>query len=327
MIRKSLYFTAARRVEVRQEPLGPRGHGQVLVETHLSAVSPGTEKLIYKGEAPKDMLLDARIDALQGNFEFPFKYGYACCGKVKKAPRELKEWEGLTVVALNPHESHFYARPAELVPVPEGLDFEKACLLPLMETAVNLVLDGAPLLGEEVVIFGQGLLGLLLTAALSRFPLSRLITIEPSPRRRAASLRAGAHLSSSPGSNKGNGADLVYELSGNPETLQKAVSIAGFGGRVVIGSWYGLRQSDAGLGREFHRNRVTLISSQVSSLAPALTGRWSRERRIGEAWKILGSLDTSRLITHRVPFAEAHRAYEALESPDASIGIVLTYNK
>lgn len=326
MDRHSLYFTAVRKVEVRRESLGPPGPGQVLVETEVSAVSPGTERLIYLGEAPKSMDIDGRIAALPGKLDYPFKYGYACCGRVKQAPASLRRWEGLTVVGLNPHESHFYALPEELVPVPKGVPAEKACLLPLMETAVNLALDGAPLLGEEVVIFGQGMLGLLLTSVLSGFPLSRLITIEPSPRRRAESLRLGAHLSSNPPEYNKNGADLVFELSGRPETLKHALSIAGFGGRVVIGSWYGARQGDSGLGGEFHRNRLTLISSQVSSLAPALTGRWSRERRIKEAWKMLSQTDTSRLVTHRIPLSEAEKGYEALETPESTVGVIFIHN-
>ena len=40
-----------------------------------------------------------------------------------------------------------------------------------METALTLALDGSPLAGEQVVVFGQGIVGLLLAAILIRFPL------------------------------------------------------------------------------------------------------------------------------------------------------------
>jgi len=326
MNRRSLYFTAGGKVEIREEALGDRGPGEVLVQSEMSAISPGTENLIYRGEAPQGMALDGTLSALQGSFAYPFKYGYACAGKVLEAPDDLRHWKGLAVVGMNPHESHFYARPEELVIIPRGIPLEKACLLPLMETAVNLALDGGPLIGEEVVIFGQGVLGLLLTAVLSRFPLSRLVTIEPSPRRRAESLRMGAHLSSHPAEYVRNGADLVYELSGRPETLKQAVSICGFGARVVIGSWYGTRGGDPGLGGDFHRKRINLISSQVSTIAPALTGRWSKQRRIKEAWKMLKITNTDKLITHRVPFPRAAAAYEDLDKTESTIGVILTYN-
>lgn len=325
MKRHSLYFIAAREVEIREEDLGEPGPGLLLVETRASAISPGTESLIFRGEAPAEMPLDSRLAALPGRFEFPFKYGYACAGTVKSAPPGLGQWEGMNVVCLNPHETYFHARPDELFPVPNGISPEKACLLPIMETAVNLVLDGAPLLGEEVAIFGQGLLGLFVTSVVSRFPLARLCTLEPSPRRRAESLRLGATESSHPSECRVSSADLVYELSGRPETLGQAVACAGFSGRVVIGSWYGNRGGYSGLGGEFHRKRVQIISSQVSSIAPALTGRWSSRRRAEQAWKMLESIDMGSLVTHRFPFREARKAYRVLDDPDEAIGVILKY--
>ena len=50
--------------------------------------------------------------------------------------------------------------------VPDGVPPEAALFLPQVETALNLVMDGAPLIGERVLVFGQGVVGLL-TAALA----------------------------------------------------------------------------------------------------------------------------------------------------------------
>ncbi len=69
---------------------------------------------------------------------------------------------------------------------------------PNMETAVTFLLDGQPLMGEQVAIFGQGIVGLLLTALLSRWPLSSLVTLDLYPRRRLLSEDLGAHLSLDP---------------------------------------------------------------------------------------------------------------------------------
>lgn len=46
-------------------------------------------------------------------------------------------------------------RVKSLFPVPSSLSPESACFLPNMETAVNLVQDGAPILGERVVVLGK----------------------------------------------------------------------------------------------------------------------------------------------------------------------------
>ena len=47
-----------------------------------------------------------------------------------------------------------------------------------METAVNLVQDGAPALGERVLVLGQGIVGLFTASLLSEFPLDTLVTVD-----------------------------------------------------------------------------------------------------------------------------------------------------
>jgi NADPH:quinone reductase-like Zn-dependent oxidoreductase len=79
-------------------------------------------------------------------------------------------WVNRLVFAFQPHSSHFLATPQELLPLPEGLPAEDAVFLPNMETAVNFVMDGNPRIGERAAVFGQGIVGLLTTALLARFP-------------------------------------------------------------------------------------------------------------------------------------------------------------
>ena len=68
---------------------------------------------------------------------------------------------------------------------------KKVVFLPNMETAVNFLVDKLPLIGERVVVFGQGVVGLLTAALLVRLPLSRLITVDGYPFRRERSLELG----------------------------------------------------------------------------------------------------------------------------------------
>ena len=75
--RLSLYFTDQRQVMVQEEELPKMGDRQVLVETLLSAISPGTESLIYRGEFPGDISRDENIVSLSGGFSYPMKYGYS----------------------------------------------------------------------------------------------------------------------------------------------------------------------------------------------------------------------------------------------------------
>src|SRR5262245_41575667 len=185
MKRQALYFTAPFCVSVREESLSLPVAGQVLVQTLVSALSPGTELLIYRGQAPTDIAVDETIPALAGAFGFPLKYGYATIGRVMVVGANVApEWQGRLVFSFHPHESHFLASPAELIPVPAPLSLEEATFLPNMETAVNFLMDGQPLIGERVVVFGQGVVGLLTTALLAQLPLARLVTVDRYPVRR-----------------------------------------------------------------------------------------------------------------------------------------------
>src|SRR5262249_1276726 len=55
MHRLALYFTAPYRVAVQEEPISAPVAGQVMVQTLVSAISPGTELLFYRGQVPTDL--------------------------------------------------------------------------------------------------------------------------------------------------------------------------------------------------------------------------------------------------------------------------------
>lgn len=184
-----------------------------------------------------------------------------------------------------------------------------------------------PLLGERIVVLGQGIVGLLTTAALARLGPELIVTFDRFANRRHASLALGATQSHDPtqGSAGSEGADLVYELSGAPAALDQAIALCGFDGRVVIGSWYGRKRVELDLGGRFHRSRIRLISSQVSTLAPALSGRWSKARRIATAWQLCRAVQPARLITHRYPLDRAAAAYAQVDArPGETLQVAFT---
>lgn len=337
MKRSSLYFVGAQKVELREEELTAPGPGQVQVRSLVSAISAGTELLIYKGEAPQELAADTEIAALSGSLAFPLKYGYSMVGEVSEVGEGVgTEWKGRRVFAFNPHETAFNANIENILPLPDGIEIEDAVLLANVETAVSLVMDGAPRLGEKVVVLGQGVVGLLTMALLARHPLEVLITVDNIKLRRDYSRRLGANESLDPeeivdqaGSLFGkDGADLVYELTGNPGALNLGLELVGEHGRIVVGSWYGTRTAPFNLGGKFHRGRVKIISSQVSQIEPALRGRWDKARRFALAWKWLREVRPGQLVTHRFRFAEAQKAYQLLvDQPEKALGVLLQYGE
>ena len=323
-------FTAPRRVEVRTAPLPPLQDDEVLVETLCSAISAGTEMLVYRGQFPH--LHDSQ-DGLSSDLEYPLAYGYACVGKVREVGRSVnREWQDKLVFAFQPHSSSFIIHPSSLIPIPHSLLPENACFLPNMETAVNLVQDGAPILGERVLVLGQGVVGLLTASLLSEFPLENLAVVDGIElRRRELKVESGKLKvkSLSPADLRPStfdSFDLVFELTGSPAALNTAIEHTTFSGRIVIGSWYGQKRAEIDLGGSFHRSRIRLISSQVSSISPELSGRWDKPRRFEVAWQALERIQPQKWVTHRFSIDEAGKAYQLLdEHPQETIQVIFEY--
>ena len=342
MNRKTLYFTAPRQVEVREETLPELGAHDVLVETICSAISAGTEMLIYQGRFPRDLETDSVISSLGGSFKYPIAYGYASVGVVRKTGTQAdRSLHDQFVFSFQPHTSHFITNTDSIFPIPDSISPRTACFLPNMETAVNLVQDGAPILGERVLIFGQGVVGLLTASLLNEFPLDALVAVDPFDlrcqmskveSRKSKISRCETVDSNSPDFRKQalatlkEGADLTFELSGNPAALNEAIALTRFSGRIVVGSWYGEKQMEVNLGGSFHRSRIKVISSQVSSISPELSGRWDKSRRFDVTWKALERIKPEKWITHRFAIDEAPEAYRMLdENPQETIQVIFDY--
>jgi len=325
-------------IGVDREAFSPPGPGEVLVQTHRSAISAGTELLFYRGRVPPDQPLDAELAALAGPGTYPLRYGYAAIGHVIKTGPDVPErFLGRRVFCFHPHASHFTIKTTETVPIPDDLADRNAVFFANMETAITLMLDGRPVIGETVAVLGQGIVGLLAAALLARHPLRSLLTVDPIPRRRRTSLDMGAHAaielreiddlkSQLASRTHGAMADLVFELSGDPSALNTAIELAGFGSRIVMGSWYGASSAVVHLGGRFHRSRIRLIASQVSTLPAGFTTRWDRHRRGETAWEMIRLTQPSRLITHEMPVEQAANAYDLLDRrPEEALQVVLTY--
>lgn len=334
-----LQHVAPRQLVLSETILPPLGERQVLLATEYSAISPGTESLIFQGRMPAGLALDATLTSLTGSFAYPFAYGYALVGTViDHGGAVAPDWLGRRVFAFHPHQRHAVVALDDCLALPDDIAPRAALLLPNVESALNFVMDAAPLVGETALVFGQGVVGLLTTAILRAFPLRLLVGLDPMAERRARALQWGAHQAVDPERPEaweelrealfrgGDGADLCFELSGNMAALNQAIALSGFAGRVIIGSWYGNQRQALDLGGHFHRRRLQLISSQVSSLNPALSGRWSKARRLALAWDWVRRLRPERLISHEFDFADGQRAFEQVSAKtDGVLQAILGY--
>jgi 2-desacetyl-2-hydroxyethyl bacteriochlorophyllide A dehydrogenase len=313
---RGVWFVAPHQVEVRDVPVTDPAPGEVLVETAYSGVSAGTELLAYRGHLDPAMAVDETIGTLGGTFRYPFQYGYSCVGRVAESRSDLAVDE--LVFAFHPHQGRFVVPAADAVRLPP-VDARVATLLPFVETALQLTLDAGPVLEETVVVSGLGVVGLL-TATLLQRAGAQVIAVEPRPWRRQLAADLGA-IAVHPDAvdqavveaGRADGVALVVEVSGNPQALADALRLLAFEGTALVGSWYGRRDVVLPLGDRFHRRRLTIRSSQVSTIPARLSSRWDRTRRLATATSLLAALPLDLLATHTVSVEDAADGFAALD--------------
>lgn len=286
---------------------------EIRVSLTHSAISQGSELLAYRAEL-EGIALNKDIDPLQGQ-----GLGYAAVGAIAESRAEGLE-VGQRVFCFTGHANQATLHRDLVIPIPDDISNERALFYANAETAVTLVWDAQPLAGEAVAIWGLGTVGALASSLLARFPLDSLHAFEPSALRRdlvSSLLRipCRAPASADEGSLE---LDASIEVSGNEKALNAALAHARYSGRIIVGSWFGNKRVPLELGGHFHRRRLQLISSQVSTLAPALRGRFDRKRRSQVVWDLLRTHAFETWITHRWTMDEANEAYRVLEQDSAS---------
>jgi 2-desacetyl-2-hydroxyethyl bacteriochlorophyllide A dehydrogenase len=321
-VRSRLVFLAPGEVGLEPFESPVPGAGQLTLRTVVTAISAGTEALLWHGLWPGEMPLDGLWAPDADSARYPVAYGYASVGVIEAVGSGVpSEWVGRLAFTFTGHQSQTVATADEVLLLPAGLSAEDGVFLASMETALALAQDAAPALGETVGVWGLGSIGVL-TAAL----LGRAFAVQAwdlSPFRRELAALFGSFTVQKPSVRS---CDVAVEVTGNPAALDEALAAVRFSGRVVAGSWYGAQPVTLALGGEFHRSRIELVSSQVSTVAPALSGRWSKRRRLETVLALLGELKPSRLITHRFPLEQANEAYrQACDHPETGLQVVFTY--
>src|SRR6266850_2452530 len=166
---EALWYVAPGKAEIRSEPLASPD-GMVRVRAVASALSRGTERLVFAGRVPESEFERMRAPFMSGAFPFPVKYGYAMVGRVEEGPAELK---GRLCIALHPHQTVFNLPAENIVPLPDGLPPERAVLAANMETALNALWDGQPGPADRIAVVGAGVVGALVARLCARIPGTR----------------------------------------------------------------------------------------------------------------------------------------------------------
>lgn len=347
-----LRFAAPRRVEVVEHPRADLLPGEVRVRTLHSGISAGTELTAYRGTNPYlTRTWDAELRLFTDDHEAQPRYpldgwGYSEVGEVIEVAPALDGAPPLgRPVAVGDIVWGIWGHRSEAVllhsaldghQLPPGVDPLAGAFVRVGAIALNAVLAADLGVGTDVVVFGQGVIGLLATRYASLNG-ATVIAVDGIEVRRDYAWGMGAAYALPPGDGlarrireltRGAGADVAIELSGSYRGLASALTAVGADGTVVASGFYQGSAEGLRLGEEFHHNRVQLLASQIGSVPNRLRARWDVPRLQRTVVQSISDhrLDPLPLVTHRYPLEDASEAYELLdEDPSAALQVVLDF--
>src|SRR5215218_2752816 len=318
----ALWYVARGRAELRPASLPPLKPGEARIRTSWSALSRGTERLVFEGRVSMFESERMRAPMQEGDFPYPVKYGYCAVGVVEDGPENLV---GRTAFALHPHQDRFVAPADDLVPVPDAVPSRRAVLAANMETGLNALWDSGAGPGDRIVVVGAGVVGLLVGYLAARLPGADVTMIDTDPSRSSVARRFGCAFEK-PLDATGE-ADVAFHASATAPGLACALACAGFESTIVEMSWYGDAPVTAPLGLDFHGRRLKLISSQVGEVAPSRRPRWTHRRRLEKALSLLVDERLDALLTEEIAFADLPAELPRLLAPGApGLATVIRYD-
>lgn len=341
---RRLLITAPGAVELIEQHLPPVGAHDVYARTVISGISHGTEIAWLSGEAAalhRQWDPERRFFLDQPGRDFPVAPGYESIGRIEQVgPAVTTVGVGDLISIDAPHaDGHLLTEQAAAAGrLPDGVDPQRAVFFTLARVALGGVHDAGLSLGDTVVIVGLGTVGLL-AAQMARQAGARVIGVDRFPLRTAAAEGLGAAtVLAEPGADVAAtvrdlagqaGADAAIEASGSYAGLHEAIRCLRVGGRVATVASYHGRQPGLRLGEEYHRNRITLISSMTVNGCPQRQHpAWDLDRLNNTAKGLVtsGRVRTDGLISHRIPFTQAEQAYALItDTPQDTIKVVITY--
>lgn len=336
---RALVLEAVRQLAFEDLPVVPLGPGEVRIRTLWSGISAGTELSQYRGTSP---FMQRHWDAANRMFRetgapswgFPVRnLGYEEAGEVVETGSGVSRVKpGDLVFGTWGHRTMQVMAEAEAAErlLPAGADARIGLFSHIGAVALNGVHDAGIRMGDLVVVFGLGVPGQIVIQA-ARASGASVIGVDPVAGRREMAERLGADRTLDPraaavaevikGETGGRGADVCIEVSGAPAALAEAMRTVAYASRVVAMGFFQGEARGLHLGDEFHHNRIELISSQISGVAPGASHRWSKLRLWQTAVRLQheGRLNLLPLITDCVPFAEAPALFARLDAADPAV--------
>jgi len=336
MLSKRIVFTKPKHLEIEDYDVPPTSRDQILVKTLTTLVSTGTELTIFSGEFPKGSHWDHYG-------QFPFVAGYSNCGRVVEIGEGVDEFRVEDrVVSDAPHTEYALIRKDNAIKVPDQISDEEATFHNLAATVLNSIRLANIKLGECVVIVGAGILGQL-ACQFSRlcggFP---IIAVDLSEMRLKLAKELGVNTILQPGKDevketifsisKNRGADVVFEVTGNPDVVPWALSLVKHQGRYIqLSSPRG--PSTVDFHDEVNWPSRIIIGAHTMSHPEFETpyNPWTIKRNVELFFDLLSArkINVKKLITNRYEWTKAKEVYQMLLEPTRerlkTLGVILDF--
>jgi threonine dehydrogenase-like Zn-dependent dehydrogenase len=331
-VSKIALLYAPRDLRFEEHRLPALGPDDVLLRTRLGAVSAGTESAWYFGTDPQ---LDADYRAVRFDRPtFPRTLGYEKVAEVTAVgPAVTSLIVGQRVTAYYGHAEEFVLPAARVVPVPVDVSDEQAVFSTLMTVAAHAVRRSRLAVGDDVVITGQGVVGLLTLIAARLAGANRIVVSDRATARLSFARQFGADLAWNGGEGSfvdavrgkfgPSGFDVAFECSSSYEALADAMALLKRNGRMtVVSQLKGRLPAHPVFGVEFHLGELEMISTDGGGDRLRLTEWFFGALRRGAIKSI------ESLATDRVRFTELPRAFELIErEPERVIKVLVTYDR
>ncbi len=268
--------------EIRTVELRPPESGEARVRTLYSAISRGTESLVFDGLIPDSEYARMRAPFQGGDFPAPVKYGYINVGVVEAGPAELLD---RPVFCLFPHQTNYNAPVAALYPLPGGVPPHRAVLAANLETALNSLWDAAIKPRSRLTVIGAGAVGSLCAWLAAKLYAADVELVDIDESRAPIASALGARFARPETASLG--ATKIIHSSGSGSGLATALGIAGFEALIVEVSWYGNKPVSISLGQSFHSQRLTIRASQVGHVATSHRGHFTLRSRMEYCLRLL----------------------------------------
>ncbi|WP_436926123.1 zinc-binding dehydrogenase [Halosimplex amylolyticum] len=330
----TVVFADANEVTVEERPVPEPDAGQVLIEAERSLISTGTELTQLSGDVPEGSVWDQISN-------YPIDTpGYCTTGEIVAVGEGVDESVIGDRVATWKHHARYTVADYDAVePVPDGVSAEEAAFTPIVQIVMNGVRHGDLDWGESVGIYGLGLLGQLATRfvrmagtrpvyaldlaeeRIEYLPEDSAVEVinpaEDDPRARVES------------TGHGRLADVVFEVTGNPDVITQEFDILREQGRLVM-----LSSPKGETSFDFHdycnRGSYEIVGAHVNSHPTVETpaNPWTKARNAELFYDLLldDRLDVTDLISHRESIEDAPSTYDMLvEDRTRAMGVIFEW--